>query len=148
MLCDDLQGWGGNWGVEGGPLGGDMMQLRLGTAKQINTKRKKKKAREDSCLSGNPEVLVTFTPNTRGCTHALSYAPSSPCSRISNVTHKSVPAAVPRISNTWLVSSSAVSVGDTWGQGKSGGPMQVRLLPLLPATLSSPLLSPQDSPSG
>lgn len=40
------------------------MQLRRGTAKQINKykKRKKKKDQEDSCTSGNPEVLVIFTP--------------------------------------------------------------------------------------
>lgn len=69
---------------------------------------------------------------------ARSHSPSSPCSRISNVTHKSVPAAVPRISSTWLVSSSAVSVGDTWGRGKSRGPRPVWPLSCPP---SSPLPS-------
>lgn len=118
-----------------------MTQLRHGTAKQINTKRKKKKRKkdgEDSCASGNPEVLVTFT-RTRVQAHALSYAPKLPCSRISNVTHKSVPAAVPRSPILgWSAPQQSVW-GDTWGQGMSRGPMRgLGHCPCCPATLSPP----------
>lgn len=80
-------------------------------------------------------------------------SPSSPFSRASKVSQMSRLAATLRISSTWLVSSSAVIVGDTWGQthkelqwvGQGGPQGRQEPVSLLTCPGTAPLW---DSPSG